>query len=518
MMNQSCAIGLDIGTTSTKAVVYTLAGEVKGIGNVDYPMHVPRPGWAEQEPDVIYKAVLEALRGAVARAGIGPAEVAAVGLSSAMHSVIAVDADGKPLSNSIIWADNRSALQTERLKSEGTGREIYLCTGTPIHPMSPLPKLIWMKEEDPATFFYAAKFISIKEYVLHKLFGVYVVDHSIASATGLFDIRKLDWDDQALRVAGIVRGQLSEPVPVTHMLRGLQADVAAMLGLAANTPFVVGASDGVLANLGVGAVESGQIAVTIGTSGAVRAVVDQPLTDPRGRTFCYVLAENRWVIGGPTNNGGLMLRWFRDQFGAVEAEQAKQLGRDPYDLLIEKAAGVEAGAEGLLFLPYLAGERAPHWNADARGSFFGIGLHHQREHFIRAVLEGVLFGVYHVARVLSELAGEAGEIRASGGFARSPEWRQMMTDMFGIPVVVPQTHESSSFGAALIAFYAAGQISSLDESKKIIALSDRQEPEQLNRARYQELFPVYERIYENTIREMAFLAEFQRKTNRTSIL
>ncbi|WP_134685170.1 gluconokinase [Brevibacillus migulae] len=508
-MNQSYAIGVDIGTTSTKAVVYTLRGEVRGIGNADYPILVPEAGWAEQEPDAIFAAVLHALHEATVRADIRPHEIASVGLSSAMHSIIATDAEGNPLTNSIIWADNRSVAHAARLRGE-EGLHIYHRTGTPIHPMTPLTKLMWIKESRPDVFSRAAKFISIKEYVLHKLFGVYVVDHSIASATGLFDIRKLDWDEVALQTAGITRDKLSEPVAVTHVLRGLKGEIASKVGLLPETPFVVGASDGVLANLGVGAVEPDQIAVTIGTSGAVRTVVERPLTDPTGRTFCYLLTENKWVIGGATNNGGLALRWFRDQFGAAEAEQAVSTGEDPYDLLLKKASQVEAGAQGLLFLPYLTGERAPHWNADARGSFFGIALHHQREHFIRAVLEGILFAVYQVSHVLGELAGEAREIRASGGFARSAVWRQMLADMFGVPVAVPDNHESSSLGAALLAFHAVGAIDSLAACKKLIGVADKTVPDPDNQAKYAQLFPVYERLYENTMREMAALADYQR--------
>lgn len=442
-MNKLYVIGLDIGTTSTKAVVFTVTGETKGIGNVDYTLQVPRPTWAEQDPEVIFAAVLTSLREAITRAGIEKRDIAAIGFSTAMHSLIAVDATGAPLTNSIIWADSRSVKQAERLKQDGTGTAIYLRTGTPIHPMSPFTKLIWMREEDSDTFTKTAKFLSIKEYVLYKLFGEYVVDYSIASATGLFDIERMDWHEPALQIAGITRDQLSQPVPTTHVMRAIQSDYAEQMGIDPDTPFVIGASDGVLANLGVGAIERGQIAVTIGTSGAVRSVVDKPVTDQKERTFCYVLTENRWVTGGPTNNGGILLRWFRDEFGLPEVEEAKRRGVEPYDVMLEIAQNVPAGAEGLLFLPYLTGERAPYWNSNARGSFFGIGLHHKREHFLRAVLEGVLFGVYHVERVLRDLSGGANEVIASGGFARSKEWRQMMSDMFGYDVLVPQSHESS---------------------------------------------------------------------------
>ncbi|WP_139488033.1 gluconokinase [Brevibacillus dissolubilis] len=504
-------IGLDIGTTSTKAVVFTKEGAVKGVGNVDYPLHVPKPSWAEQDPKEIFTAGIKALKQAIAASGVSRQEIGGIGVSSAMHSLIAVDGDGELLTNSIIWADNRSVTQTERLKQDGTGHRIYLATGTPIHPMSPLTKLIWMREEDPDTYRRAAKFISIKEYVIHRLYRQYVVDYSIASATGLFNLERLDWDEEALRLAGITAGQLSEAVPTTHILRGMETRFADEIGIDPDTPFVVGASDGVLANLGVGAISKGQVAITIGTSGAVRTVVPKPMTDPKGRTFCYLLTEDHWVIGGPTNNGGLMLRWFRDEFSWPEVEKARQLGIDPYDVMIQAAKDVPAGAEGLLFLPFLSGERAPYWNANARGSFFGVSLHHKREHFIRAVLEGILFSVYSVGIALRDLAGPASEIRASGGFARSAEWRQIMSDMFGYEVTVPQSHESSGFGAAVLAMKAVGAIDRLEDVQVRIPIAERHQPDLQRSETYIELFYLYERVYHKLVEEFSLIAEFQRR-------
>jgi|HigsolmetaAR205D_1030408.scaffolds.fasta_scaffold00126_16 gluconokinase len=512
IMNETYFIGLDIGTTSTKAIVFTRSGSIKGTGNVDYPLLVPQPSWAEQEPDAIFNAVIQALRQAIAQAGAKQSDIAGIGFSTAMHSLIAVDDSGNPLTNVIIWADNRSVEQTERLKQDGTGHRIYLATGTPIHPMSPLTKLIWMREKDPDTFRKAAKFLSIKEYVIYRLFGQYVVDYSIASATGLFNLKRLDWDEEALHVAGISAQQLSEPVPTTHVLRGLDKRYADEIGIDPDTPFVVGASDGVLANLGVGAIEPGQVAITIGTSGAVRTVVPEPITDQKGRTFCYVLTDKHWVIGGPTNNGGLMLRWFRDEFSWPEVEKAKELGVDPYDVMIQAAKDVPAGAEGLLFLPFLSGERAPWWNPQARGSFFGIGLHHKRQHFIRAVLEGILFSVYSVGIALRDLAGGAREIRASGGFARSKEWRQIMADMFGYEVLIPGTHESSSLGAAVLAMHAVGAIRDLSEVNDLLRIVHRHEPDLERSGTYLELFYIYERVYLNLLEEYKLIADFQQRS------
>lgn len=513
-MSQTYFVGVDVGTTSTKAIVFSLSGAIKAMSNRGYNLLVPLPTWAEQDPEVIFTTVISAIREAVDAAGVAKQDVAAVGFSVAMHSLIAMDAKNYPLTNSIIWADNRSIAQTEKLKQDGTGHSVYSRTGTPIHPMSPLTKLMWMRELDSDTFRKAAKFVSIKEYIFYQLFEQYVVDYSIASTTGLFNLHNLTWDEEALFLAGIRPQQLSELVPTTHVLHGMKIRHAEAMGLAPDIPVVIGASDGVLANLGVGAIASGKVAITIGTSGAVRTVTQTPVTDPQGRTFCYALTENLWVVGGPTNSGGIVLRWFRDQFSAPEVAQAQQLGIDTYEAMIQAAVKVPAGAEGLLCLPFLSGERAPYWNANARGIFFGVGLHHQRAHFIRAVLEGILFAVYSVNVVLQELTGEAREIRASGGFARSQEWRQMMADLFGKEVLMPEVYEASGFGAAVLAMYAVGALPELADVQKLIRISDRHQPDLHLSSSYHELFSIYERVYQHAAEEFNLLADYQRRAGK----
>ncbi|TCS79402.1 gluconate kinase (FGGY family) [Tepidibacillus fermentans] len=401
-MEQRYVMGLDIGTTSTKATIFTLEGHLISSESIEYPIFHPKADWAEQDPDVIYQAVLDTIRGSILKGKIKSSELIGIGISSAMHSLIAIDQYGNPLTNSIIWADNRSVDYVKQLKEEWNGHEIYLRTGTPIHPMSPLSKLIWMREEQPALFKKAAKWISIKEYIMWKWFSEYVVDYSIASTTGLFHLKSLDWDQEVLNLIGITKDQLSIPVPTTTIYQGMNTEAANYMGIPKDLPIIIGASDGVLANLGVGAIEPGELAVTIGTSGAIRTVVDKPITDKKERTFCYALIDNHWVIGGPINNGGIALRWFRDQFAAKEVKEAIELGKNAYDLMIEEADKVPAGANGLIFLPYLSGERAPYWDANTRGVFFGISLIHKREHFIRAVLEGIAFAVYSVGEALIE--------------------------------------------------------------------------------------------------------------------
>ena len=484
-------IGVDIGTTSTKAVVFDTAGRVVAHHAVEYPLLTPTPTAAEQDPDEIYRAVLTVIREATRKANAAPGDVICVSFSAAMHSLIAVDANHRPLTRSITWADSRAMEWAERIKNDWDGLAIYQRTGTPIHPMSPLAKLVWLRREQPDVFARAARFIGIKEYVFFRLFKRYVVDYSIASATGLFNLAQLDWDAGALVVVGVTPERLPEPVPTTFHLTGLEPELARELGLSPTTPFVVGANDGVLSNLGVNAIGPGEVAVTIGTSGAMRTVVDRPVTDPSGRTFCYALTERHWVIGGPVNNGGIVFRWVRDELTASAVETAKRLGIDPYEVLTRIAERVKPGAEGLLFHPYLAGERAPLWNANLRGSFFGLAMHHRKEHLIRAVLEGVIFNLYSILPAVEALIGPTQTMKATGGFARSGLWRQMMADIFNREVVVPESFESSCLGAAVLGLYALGRVDSLNVIAGMVGATHRHAPMAGNVAIYQRLLPIY---------------------------
>ena len=503
-------IGVDIGTTATKAVVFDLRGRVVAHASVGYPLFTPTPATAEQDPDEIYRAVVAALRDAVRSARVAPDDVACVAFSAAMHSVIAVDNEGNALSRSITWADNRAARWAERIRAERDGLAIYRRTGTPIHPMSPLVKLAWLKDEQPRVFAAATRFIGIKEFVFHRLFDRYIVDHSIASASGLLNLANLDWDDGALEAAGVTRERLSTLVPATYHVEGLDRQLAADLGLSPATPFVVGANDGALSNVGVDAIRPGEVAVTIGTSGAMRTVVEQPATDPAGRTFCYALTDRHWVIGGPVNNGGIIFRWVRDEIAASESETAKRLGIDPYEVLTRIAERVVPGSEGLIFHPYLAGERAPLWNPDLRGSFFGLAMHHRKEHMIRAVLEGVIYNLYSILPAMEEMIGRVRAIKATGGFARSGLWRQMMADVFDREVIVPESFESSCLGAAVLGLYALGHVDSLEVISGMVGAMHRHTPIAQNVAVYAQLIPIFLAIPGKLDEEYRKIAAFQR--------
>lgn len=503
------AIGVDIGTTSTKAVLFTTKGQILAQHAVEYPLHTPNPQTAEQSPEEIYQAVLETIKETVTKAKIDTTQLLFISFSSAMHSLIGLDKDGQLLTNSITWADNRSAKWAEKIKNEWNGQEIYRRTGTPIHPMSPLSKLVWLKHEQKDLFASVDKWISIKEYVLWKMFGKYVVDYSIASATGLFNLKKLNWDDEALELAGVNVSQLSTPVSTTHQLNGLKENIADQLGIPTNTTFIVGASDGVLSNLGVNAIGKGEVAITIGTSGAIRTVVDKPLTDPKGRIFCYALTENHWVLGGPVNNGGIIFRWVRDELGQPEIDAMIDKNEDPYDVLTRIASTIPPGADGLLFHPYFTGERAPLWNAHAKGSFIGLTLHHHKSHMIRAALEGILYNLYTVLLALEELTGESVKIKATGGFAKSSFWRQMMSDIFERPLTVPQSVESSCLGAVVVGLYALGEIDSLQEVSGMMEESYNHFPNEEASKQYRELIPIFIRVSRLLEEEYKHISHYQ---------
>jgi len=511
MTDTNYYIGVDIGTTSTKAVLFGSHGKVIQMHHVEYPLYSPAPSIAEQDPDEIFQAVLQTIREVIGQAAIDSAKIQLVSFSSAMHSLILVDDKGKPLTRCITWADSRATKWADKIKKELNGLEIYKRTGTPIHPMSPLAKITWLKSDHPELFAKASKFIGIKEYVFYKLFHEYIIDYSIASATGLFNLEQLAWDKEALQVAGISEAQLSKPVPTTFVKRGLKQELAAELGLSSDTPFIIGASDGVLSNLGVGAIDRGVVAVTIGTSGAIRTVTNRPVTDPKGRIFCYALTENHWVVGGPVNNGGMTFRWVRDELASSEVETAKRLGIDPYDVLTKIASRVKPGADGLLFHPYLAGERAPLWNANARGSFFGLGLHHKKEHMIRAVLEGVIFNLYTVMLALQELIGVPNKIHATGGFARSDLWRQMLADIFNHEVIIPESFESSCLGAIVLGMYALGKIDDFTIISEWIGTTHAHQPKEENVEIYEDLIPIFIRVSRLLESEYDEITKFQQK-------
>ncbi len=507
-------IGVDIGTTSTKAVLYNEEGNMIDQSLIEYPLLTPTVDISEEDPDKICHAVQSTIRNVVLAQNLEAKHIKFVTFSAQMHSLIVMNHNHQRLTHSITWADNRAQAVVEKLKHTDQSIAIYQKTGTPIHAMSPLSKMMWLKEEETELFQKAAQFVDIKSYILYQLTGRWVMDWSIASATGLMNLKTKKWDQDILRLLELEESQLPQLVPTTTRLEFKDQQVAESLGLSKNVPIVVGASDGVLSNLGVNRFRKGEVALTIGTSGAIRTVVDKPLIDPEGRTFCYVLDESHYVIGGPVNNGAVVLRWLRDELLADEVEVAKRLGIDSYHLISKIAERVEPGAKGLLFHPYLTGERAPLWTSDARGSFIGLTLAHRKEHMIRAVLEGVVFNLYSVFMALSEIIGDTPyKISATGGFSKSAVWRQMVSDVFNCHVDIPTHNESSCLGACIIGLKAMGEIENYDIVEKWITSTHVHSPNLAYHEVYQQLIPIFNDISLSLSETYRNLAQFQRKNN-----
>ncbi|MCO5946998.1 gluconokinase [Mucilaginibacter sp. RT5R15] len=476
-------LGVDIGTGSVKAVAVDLQCRSFADNQLYYSYNAPKPGYHEQDPELIWEAFKTCIEGIVAKIGHAPL---AVSLSSAMHSLIAVDAEGSALAPMITWADSRSAGIAKQLRQTDRGMAIYKATGTPLHAMSPLCKIIWIRENDPALFNKTYKFISIKEYIWHKLFNEFELDESNASCTGLFDIEKFVWYKDALNLAGITPQLLSKTVATDFVRNYTGEGNAGVNSLKLNTPFIIGASDGCLANLGSMADKPGVAAITIGTSGAVRVASNKPLRNAAAMTFSYILNRDTYICGGPINNGGIALQWW------LKTNNPNPTDAD-YDHFFNQIAAIPVGSNGLLFLPYLTGERAPIWDSESCGTFFNVKLQHIQAHFSRAVLEGICYALKDVLDAVQQNAEPITQINVSGGIVKSNLWIQTLADITGKKLVVVQSDDASAIGAGFMALKSIGTIEEYPTSNygdlKVF------EPDAGNGAVYANDFVIYKQLY-----------------------
>jgi gluconokinase len=461
-------IGIDIGTTATKAVCFDKKGNVIRQFSKEYPMYHPESGWSIQKPAEILDAVLECIQKITQ-----DRSPEFISFSAAMQSILVIDEAGNPISDAMIWADNRAHKESNELKKAEHGTLFYQKTGIPIHPFSPMAKIDWMRNNDAEIFSRAFKFISIKEYVWHQLTGEYVIDSSMASGTGILNIHSLAWDTAILDYLQIHSDQLSDIVSTMHKSNGISDGFL----------YIIGGGDGPLANLGSGAMESGRIALSIGTSGAVRLPIEKPFIDSQKRTQCYHLMENQYLKLGAVNNGAIILQWLKESILKTD---------ESFEDLFNQAAKIPAGSENLLFVPYLLGERAPIWDASAQGALLGININHGKAHFIRATLEGILFGLFSVVEVLIPDLQRRQEttVMASGGFGKSELWLQMVADIFQMKVAVPSTIESGTWGAVLVGFKAVGiEIPSINTIEKTFL------PNPNHKFIYEQSFEKFKRVY-----------------------
>jgi gluconokinase len=488
-------VGLDSGTTATKAVTAGTDGRVRDLVSVGYPLLVPAPGHAELDAERLCSAAVEALVGAARAAQERGDRVVAVCLSAAMHGLVPLSGDGDPTGPMLTWADQRAADVATALRQSGRAGPLHDRTGTPVHAMSPLVKLAHLTAEDPAAVRSTPRWGGVKELVVAALCGgPHVVDLSIASATGLYDIWARRWDEEALGLGGVTAAQLPEVLPTTAVLPGLRPEVATAAGLPVGTPVVIGASDGVLANLGIGAVRPEVAAVSIGTSGALRVVVPEPAVDPGRRLFCYALTEDLWVEGGAVNNGGSVVRWAAQALAAgfgrpsPEGEDADLLDA----ALVDEAATVPAGSDGLLCLPYLLGERAPWWRSGLTGAYLGLRRDHTRPHLVRAAIEGVCQQLALVRDALAATGSPVCEVRATGGAMASELWSRTLAATLDLPVRLADSPEGTGLGACLLGLHAVGALPDLDAATALVGVGDPVTADPADVELYRRLRPLVE--------------------------
>ncbi len=491
-------LGLDVGTTGSRAVIIDETGAVVAAASADHaPMAQPEPTWAEQDPRDWWRAAQEAICAALRLGGIPGREIAGLGLSGQMHGAVLLDSKYDVIRPAIIWCDQRSQAQADWFTEKIGAARLKEITCNPALTGFTAPKLLWVRDHEPANYSRVRMLLLPKDYVRLRLTGDFFTEVSDASGTLLLDVPKRRWSREILEALDMRLEQLPQVAESHEPTTRLSAEAAGATGLRPGTPVVGGGGDQAASGVGNGIVEQGIVSSTIGTSGVVFAYTDAPHLDAPGRvhTFCHAV-KNRWHVMGVTQGAGLSLRWFRDNFAAAEVQEAKVAGKDPYEALTAQAASAPPGCEGLIYLPYLMGERTPHLDPMARGVFFGLTARHTRAHVIRAILEGVAFSLRDSLEIFRDMGVASEQIRASGGGGRSPLWRQIQADVFGREMVTINATEGSAYGAALLAATGTGRYSNVQEAcRASIRVTDRCEPDPSRARMYDEQYQIYRKLY-----------------------
>ncbi len=490
-------LGIDIGTGGSRALLIDDTGKVRASADEDHePFQSPRTGWAEQQPDDWWRAAIAAIRAVLAQNVCAPGAIGAVGLSGQMHGAVLLDASDRVLRPAIIWCDQRTDAQCRWLTETVGASRLIALTCNPALTGFTLPKLLWVRQHEMDVWGRIRRILLPKDYIRLKLTGAYATDVADASGTLLFNVAERRWSSEMLFASEIDRSWLPKTYEGPEITGRLLPEAAAATGLVPGTPVVAGGGDQSAGAVGMGIVRPGAVSVTIGTSGVVFAATDRPALDPGGRvhTFCHAV-PGRWHVMGVTQAAGLSLRWFRDHLD-LDADAETDDGRDPYDRLTQEALRAPPGADGVLWAPYLMGERTPHLDAHARAALVGLSASHTRAHIIRAILEGVAFSLRDSLTILKEMRVPVETIRLGGGGARSGLWQQIQADVYGRQVELLSAEEGAAYGAALLAGVGAGAWESVDAAcQQAIAVASRVDPEPDLVARMDTQYAKFRRIY-----------------------
>ncbi len=493
----SYLLGIDIGTSGTKTLLIDAAGKVIASATDTYPLSTPKPLWTEQDPEDWWQATVSTIRTVLTKSGVPADEIKGIGLSGQMHGAVFLDERNQVLRPSILWCDQRTGAECHWI-TETIGREkVVELTSNPVLTGFTAPKIVWVRNNEPEVYAKTRKVLLPKDYVRLRLTGEFATEVSDASGTSLFNVTKRRWADEMLDGAGIPRDWMPAVYESPEISGRITEETASLTGLKAGTPVVGGGGDQAAGAVGNGVVETGIVSSTVGTSGVVFAFADEPVVDPglRVHTFCHAV-PGKWHVMGVMLSAGGSLRWYRDTFAQSEIDQASAAGTEVYDILSDQVAEVEPGCEGLIFLPYLTGERTPYPDPNARGVFFGITLRHDKRHFIRAVYEGVAYGLRDSFEILGEMRVPITQVRASGGGARSGVWRQIQADITGKEHVLINIEEGPAFGVALLAGVGTGVYPSVEEAcRSTIQVVSATAPNSAVGALYDRYYGVYRALY-----------------------
>ncbi len=490
-------LGLDIGTSGVKALLITEAGQAAASDTQEYPLYTPQPQWAEQDPEDWWRGTVRATQNVLAKAGVRGEEIAGIGLSGQMHGSVFLDKDNNVLRRALLWCDQRTQGECDWITAQVGQENLVEYVANPVLTGFTAPKIVWLRNHERETYDQVVKVLLPKDYIRFKLTGVHATEVSDASGTALLDVKNRRWSREVLDAAEIPYSFMPECAESIEITGHVHTEAAALTGLALGTPVAGGGGDNAAGAVGSGVVETGLVSSTVGTSGVVFAYSDTPATDPKLRvhTFCHAV-PGKWHTMGVSLSAGGSLRWLADTFFQPEGVVSRTTGGDRYALMADGAARVPAGSEGLIFLPYLTGERTPYPDAEARGVFFGMTLRHKREHFTRAVMEGVAFALNDSLQIFGELGIPITQVRAGGGGAKSAVWRQIHADVTGQAHVTLAVDEGPALGAALLAAVGTGAYQSVaDACAATVQTASVTEPDPMNRTKYAEYYAVYQALY-----------------------
>jgi D-xylulose kinase len=478
-------------------MVFKPDGAVVAKAYQEFQSHFPSPSWVEQDAESWWSATCQTLAQCFS-SGLNPDDIIGLSVTNQRETVVPVDEDGHPLRLAIVWQDRRTVEQCNWIREQNSPEDIYSTTGLTVDPYFTAPKILWIKQNEPDTFKNTHKFLLVHDYIVFRLTGRMITDHSNASRTMLFDISKAEWSDDLLDSFGVPTEKLPDSLLPGSYVELVSKKAAKESGLSDGTAVVAGGGDQQCAALGVGVVRRGRIKSTTGTGTFMLAFSNNQRLDSERRVLCsrHVVPDT-FVVEASMFTTGSALRWFRDQLGSVEVRIAEKRGVDPYEIMTEGAAKVPAGSEGIIHIPHLVGAGAPYWNPYSRGVFAGLALGHTRAHLLRAILEGVSYEIRTNLEVMRDLQLPAEEVRVTGGAARSEVWMQIQADVLGIPVIRTEMEEATALGAAILACNGVGLFKSVAHAaEEMVRPAEPLKPTKENRAVYDRGFERYKRLYQ----------------------